>query len=336
MDAAHPWRSQTSSSLGAKQRVLLDTNVWSYVIDSGASGELLRAVRDSSKDVQIAPAVVYETLRMSNVALRDARIKLMTNRRFKRLMPEAYSESMEILREIERVRPEWLSATPDLNYFTQARADWQRKLNGFWVRCEKYPAGEAAWLASVGDSQKLDAARAQTKNARQEMQSSGWKSNPPMDKTLAGYSEPLRGWRGDMVEAWRWDSWSGLSYALGTVGNAYRDWIAPFLGTGIKLLDSAEWVEFWLYEASKENLPRQWLRWGHEFSQRFRSVTPGSPGDVQLSTYFVETDMVISGDGALLDILEQCRPYAPCQLPKGLRISSGAPGVHQLLEVLQS
>ena len=31
-------------------------------------------------------------------------------------------------------------------------------------------------------------------------------------------------------------------------------------------------------------------------AQRFRKVTPGSPGDTQLSTYFVETDVVITAD----------------------------------------
>ena len=37
---------------------------------------------------------------------------------------------------------------------------------------------------------------------------------------------------------------------------------------------------------------------------------------LQLFTYFIETDIVISADKAPTDILEECRPYAPCKLPR--------------------
>lgn len=40
-------------------------------------------------------------------------------------------------------------------------------------------------------------------------------------------------------------------------------------------------------------------------------------GDTQLATYFIETDVVITADKALLEILEEYRPYAPCRLPEG-------------------
>jgi hypothetical protein len=76
--------------------------------------------------------------------------------------------------------------------------------------------------------------------------------------------------------------------------HAYRDWIAPFVKLDDGLLRSAAWGEFWLYAADKNALTRQWLRWAHSFAQRFRKVTPGSPGVTQLATYFVETDVVIT------------------------------------------
>jgi predicted nucleic acid-binding protein len=85
--------------------VLLDTNIWRYVVNIGSQGALLRIARDGLYDVQIAPAVLHETLRLKNASLRATLVRLMTNSRFHRLMPEAYSESMEILREIERIRP---------------------------------------------------------------------------------------------------------------------------------------------------------------------------------------------------------------------------------------
>lgn len=48
-------------------KVLLDSNIWRYVLDAGAQGALLRAANNNSVTVQVAPAVVYEALRLRDV-----------------------------------------------------------------------------------------------------------------------------------------------------------------------------------------------------------------------------------------------------------------------------
>jgi hypothetical protein len=132
-----------------RKRALLDTNIWRYVVDNGAQGRLLGLARDGSYDVQIAPGVIYETLRLKDTSLRATLVRLMTNARFHRLMPEAYSESMEILREIARIRPEWLRDAPDLRFFNRLKKDWTRRTGGFWVRCERSPQSEARFIGQL-------------------------------------------------------------------------------------------------------------------------------------------------------------------------------------------
>jgi hypothetical protein len=184
------------------------------------------------------------------------------------------------------------------------------------------------------EGEQIEGAKAQAQSVRKEMAEIGWKRNPPMDKTLARFNFPIPGWRDDMVEAWRIDSLVGMTYALALQGHAYRDWVAPFVELDDGLLRSAAWGEFWLYLADKSKLPRQWMRWAHSFAQRFRKVTPGTPGDTQLFTYFIETDVVITADKALLEILEECRPYAPCRLPQGELVPAGFPGVAHIFRLL--
>lgn len=317
-----------------RKRALLDTNIWRYVVDDRAQGALILAARDGSHDVQIAPGVLYETLRLNDVPLRASLVRLMTNPSFHRLMPEAYSESMEILQEIERVRPDWLREEPDLRFFTRLTKDWTRKTGGFWVRCERSPDSEARYVSQM-EGDLMERAKSQVQEARAEMMDGGWKINPPMNKTLGGFDFPVPGWRGDMVEAWQIDSLVGMTYGLTRRGNAYRDWIAPFVELDDGLLRSAAWGEFWLYLVDKGRLPRQWLRWAHSFAQRFRKVTPGSAGDTQLSTYLVETDVVVTADKALLAILEELRRYAPHRLPEGKLVPAGAPEVATLLAMLR-
>lgn len=259
----------------------------------------------------------------------------MTNRRFDRLMPEAYSETMEILAEVRRLRPDWLRPQPDSVFFTRSRNDWSRKMGGFWVRCEQFPDEEAGRVLAMEGS-LLKQAGDQIRDARKEMMETGWKSNPPMDKTLAALPHPVAGWNGEMVEAWRVESWAGVTYALSRPGNPYRDWMAPFVDLDAGLLHSAAWVEFWLHLVSAEALPRQWMRWGHAFAQRFRKVSPGSGGDNQLFSYLMETDIVVTADKAFLDILEECRPFAPCPLPVGKLVPAGGEGVQAVLGFLSA
>jgi hypothetical protein len=304
-------------------------------VDNESQGPLLALARDSLYDVQIAPGVLYEALRLKDASLRATLVHLMTNSRFHRLMPEAYSESMEILGEIERLRPDWLRRVPDLQFFNRLRKDWTRRTGGFWVRCARSPESEARFLANV-EGEMIEGAKAQSLLARKEMISAGWKRNPPMDKTLAGFDHPVPGWRGEMVEAWRVDRLTALTYGLARQGNPYRVWIAPFVELDDGLLSSPAWGEFWLHLTDKSALTRQWMRWAHSFAQRFRKITPGSPGDTQLFTYFLETDIVITADKALIEILEECRPYAPCKLPDSKLVLAGAPGVANLLRMLEN
>jgi hypothetical protein len=328
----HAVREEGSS---AKRRVLLDTNVWRYVVDCASEGDLLRLARNGSNEIQIAPAVLYETLRLKDIPLRNRIIHLMTNKCFRRLMPEAYSESMEILVEVKRVRPDWLRPSPDLLSFERQRKDWARRTGGFWVRCNRSPDKEARLLGRI-EPEMLGSARMQAQNSRKEMMDLGLKQSFRLDQALGSFDRPTLGWRGDMVEFWRLDGLTAMSHSLARPDGAYFDWLSPFVDLNGWLLNSSDWNDFWLYRVEKSALPRQWLRWAHSWSQRFRKVTAGTPGDTQLFTYFLETDLVITADKALVGILEECRPYAPCLLPSGEVIRAGASGVGDLLKLLES
>lgn len=183
----------------------------------------------------------------------------------------------------------------------------------------------------------IDGAQTQAKNARIEMIEQGLKRIPPLNESLVEFVSPVAvpGWRGDVFEAWRADSLAGLTHALGQRNSAYRDWISPFVELD-GLVGSARWNEFWIYHAGAQTLPRQWIRWAHSFVQRFRKVTPGTPGDTQLSTYFLEADVVITADKILLEILEEMRPHSPCDLPVGRLVPGGADGVSELFDYLSA
>jgi predicted nucleic acid-binding protein len=84
--------------------ILLDTNVWRYVVDSAALPELTRLVRTCANRIAVAPAVVCEALQTGDTEVRKKLILAMTQQEWRRLMPEAFDEAEEIKAEI-RKRP---------------------------------------------------------------------------------------------------------------------------------------------------------------------------------------------------------------------------------------
>lgn len=335
MLAAKIYDYPSKQAKAQRVRILLDTNIWRYVVDEKAQGTLLGLARQSCYSVQIAPSVLYETFRLKDERLRSELIHLMTNARFERLMPEAYSESIEILEQIEQLRPDWIRKNPDVEAATRLLKDWTRKTGGFWVRCARQSSTEARRIQLLEGSM-IEDALGQAHTARKEMMEGGWKRNPPMNLTLGAFSKQIPGWNGQAVEPWKIDAMTALGRHLQQSGDAYRDWILPLVDIDSGLLFSPAWTEFWLHLVRAEALPRQWLRWAHSFAQRFRKVGSGSVADTQLFTYLLDTDIVITGDKAFTEILEECRNYAPCTLPKAQLVPAGSEGVLALFRLLRS
>jgi hypothetical protein len=330
-------RRPRDSAKHDKRRVLLDTNVWRYVSDENAADDLLRAALRAKLQILIAPSVVYEALRTANADLRRRQLSLMTSDKWKRLMPEAYSESQELLVEIRRLRPHWLRETSDLTSFRRLRWDWMRKKNGFWDRARYTPEREAQYLAQLGHNNMVETARLEAKGRREDFSSGSLFETAALNTLRVRLAEPWPGWNGDPIDPWRVHGWTATTSALSSSGNhPYRDWLSSEVDLSRTTADPASWLQFWFYDVEAKNMPRFWLRWAFEHLQGFRKVTDGTPCDAQLATYLPEADLAISADKAFISIANRCCPFAPCRLAHAELIPGGKEGVQSLLKLLNS
>jgi predicted nucleic acid-binding protein len=55
-----------------RQSVLLDTNVWSYLVDADSVETVRLVARRNETDIVASPAVAYEMLRISDPVMRSA------------------------------------------------------------------------------------------------------------------------------------------------------------------------------------------------------------------------------------------------------------------------
>jgi len=249
-------------------------------------------------------------------------------------MPEAYSETRELLAEIRRLRPDWLRKRAERRDFMRLQHDWSKKKYGFWDRVRYAPDLEAQNLGLLGDSSILEAARSQATDMRKEVTEQNWQSPPPLKCVKSKFAASIEGWRGDEVEPWRVDGWSTTTRMLNSTAHAYYQWLHGEVDLQRVLGDRSGWLIFWLYEIDATAMPRFWLRWAFEFLQRFRKVSPGTPGDSQLATYLPEADILVSADRILLWVLATSRSAAPCVIPSSMQISAGKSGIDTLLSAL--
>lgn len=87
--------------------VLLDTNIWRYLSDSGRGGELLRLAGKYPASIAICPTSVLEVQKLQNTSIKKNILNLMTNENLFRLSPDAYSESMEFIHAVIKLRYGW-------------------------------------------------------------------------------------------------------------------------------------------------------------------------------------------------------------------------------------
>jgi hypothetical protein len=282
-------------------RLLLDTNVWRYIVDADQVRSLRAVVKEGRARLIVAPAVVYEMLRTRDPALRRKLVRAATLGTWDRLMTEAFEESQAILAVVRRHRPEWLNSDPDLASFFRLRADWTGNF-GFWRRARKDPASEARMIAML-EGDVFDRASVEARQNR-----SDFKALQFHDMKLTGWTarlpHPVPGWDGSDIDSWRIQArdvwWHGL---VGQRQRAYVEWTEPFLDLAAIRRSAASWTHLWFHEVETTEVPREWLRWAVRLLQSTRTVTAGTPGDNQISSYLLDADGFLTADRAFADIV---------------------------------
>jgi hypothetical protein len=306
----------------AAPRLMLDTNVWAYIVENDGVETLRGVARGKGVDVVACPAVVYELLRVPDPLVRKKRAKAIAKEAWVRLMPEAFSESEDVRAELYRLRPSWFRASPDLRLFHKNRADWQ---GAFWWRVRRSPDAVARHIGVLGNA-RLEQARAESKTIREETRRAGHTIDTfRWNSAEAVFAGPTPGWDGKPFEAWRSQSvarwWEDL--VLGRSATV-QDWLTPWIDVPAIRSDQSSWTRFWTREIEVAAVPREWIRWAMAQVQATRTWSNGTPGDNQISTYLLDVDLAISTDKVFVDLAGRMRAHSPAPLAEVHRAPAGS------------
>ena len=329
----HPAPSSGDNELGP--RVLLDTNVWRYIVDLGALEAVYRVAKDAPGVVLACPAVLYEILRLQDVRLRHVLVKAICRSRWVRMMPEAFEASEEFKREIARLRPQWLLSEADRSYFRGIYEDWHGR-RGVWWRARVDPSTAAAVLRMV-EGDHLDQARSESLDHRTRIAAMTTFEKVELDKWTTTFPLSPPGWDGEPVETWRAETMgfyiSALLMRSANQSPATREWLEPWVNLASIQSDLPSFARFFLYETDALHLQRDWLRWAFRTLQATRKTSPGTPVDNQIGSYLIDADVLMTADKIFFSITQRIAAEGVVPVAEPLLVSPEN-CVQKLLETL--
>ena len=287
------------------QRVLLDTNLWSYIGQRGEASDFDKLEESRGIEVVLAPSVLLEICADRNVERRRAGVDAMTSRPRTTLKSEAQSFVEEIVQAARELRPEWLRAWPKTEVVNRHERYWRHRV---WVEANRDPGavGEAnarldqGELDSLLDLQRFN--KAQLRESRVAV--------PPPHLARASFTSETpkaltQGWLGDDLETWRLETLllyrhQLLDRSVRTDRNPSGSTLAEWADAWLKLTQVRREIEsfnvFWLYEVAAAQVPRAWLAWGIGLAQLEAKAQRSNGLDVQHSAYLLDADVFLSAD----------------------------------------
>lgn len=315
-------------------RILLDTNVWRYLADTDVKHKLFQVASRSNMRICIAPAIVIETLRMSDVQTRNKIIEVQTRSCWHRLMPDSFLQCEDVKREMIRAHPEWELKSKNLNLFRSLRYDWLRTKGGFWEKVRNSPE-KVAKDYNRQDSEKLAVARFQSREIRRTLSEKGGRMFD---------SPSLREWSGSWRNAIddelvKTDAWRVFALTVWSNMLSEETVLKQWLGCeiNVELLTSygaLDFIGFWQAEAREDRVPREWIRAVVYGIQSERKVTDGNPTDSAIATHAVDVDLIVSADKNFVAMLNRIQDDAPCKTAYGVLVQAGRACIDELLHLI--
>lgn len=316
-------------------RVLLDSNVWRYLVDSKKQDCLHSLTKQFDVTIVVCPAIIIESLRLTDSTLRKKIIEVQTRDCWERLMPDAFLECDDLKKELTRTHPEWELSKKNSALYKKLRFDWVRTTGGFWSKTRRNTDSVAAFYTTK-DTAALKTTREQGRLMRTTVINGGKGKlvTKPLNKLTGSWTLP----NFDKVEIDFWRVYSELIWRnmLTDSNSSFHQWMSCDLNLDLMLsyYCRKDWLNFWCEEVNLSSIPREWLRAAVYCLQIDRKVTDGNPTDSQIAVHLTDVDYFVSADKNLIAILSQCYEEAPFKMANSLLVNAGKVGIDQFFQMV--
>ena len=109
-------------------RVAMDTNLWSSIRGEETEKSFEALINSRGLRVIVPPSVLVEVVRIPVAEARQQVIHALATGRRDRLPTEAESESLEVVSEVKRIRPQWMRTIPNTGRTWSLIIFWTKKI----------------------------------------------------------------------------------------------------------------------------------------------------------------------------------------------------------------
>ncbi len=310
---------------------MLDTNLWSYLASESTADALHPVLEAAGHKIVIPPLMLREVLDTSDAAKRDATVRLMCHRAWKKLPSEIDLEAEELTAEIRRLRPEWLRSIPKTDRLHSFRDYWSKV---YWREATRSIDDVIARrnADALHDNAAVEIARVQAANkaanggawpfapvdfavaALSAITSEGHPSPDPGAKLGWPQNTPVLLWRVKSRDVW----WYQLVQATGVAlmrgqDTTVTDFLGAYVNVRAMLADRASFNRFFLFDMQPWRVSRQWWRGTLEILQLTSKLGPGNPADAAHASNLPDCDYFLTADRRLANMLNGAAesPEAP-------------------------
>jgi hypothetical protein len=315
-------------------RVALDTNIWSYLADSGEVAKFDARAAAAGLRIVTPPSILLEVLYTRDPGRRMAIVDALCSGRRLRPPTEAQAMCEEVIAEIRRLHPEWLRRMPDTAEVASLNSFWTKRI---WrearhrASATRVDGAERSHQDLITRNQRTNASNAEAE-AFDILDLNALVASPQPGDALKG-----RGWRDERpVALWRAENAVLYWYQVIVVGSraivtkedsTFTDWVGAYVDLRELRRHEDEFFAMWLYDVNAKAVLRNWVAWAIVWAQMQRKVEQSGAIDAQHSAYLCDCDVFLTADKRFAHALNIVADQAPAPVATTRLVSAGSPEI---------
>lgn len=292
--------SQVSS---IKNSIYFDTNIYDWIATKQEALGMHELLKSRKLSLYISNENLIEVIAEGNKLKRQKEVEFIVSLKPKlELKPQSYLHAMELLKEIKRLKRNWLSILPRttmVKFFLATHPNlWDSLKNGDIP--SKAITHEFARDVEVGINKSRSDQKAFKEISNKTKKKSGeLKFVTSSGKELdANPASPEDYWRMEAASVWR----SAL-LEHNPASRDYNDWLSPYLR--INAFRDPGYTDFWLKEVNSDNLPLNRFVGLVSFFQTKFKISHGNALDQIHGGNFLLYDHFVTADVGFSSVLSE-------------------------------
>jgi hypothetical protein len=332
-----------------RKTVLLDTNIWRYLLDNQRSAELKRIQTKLSDRIHISvsPTTAFEIAKLQDNRMKQNLLALVANPCWKKHMNDSYLNSEQLFNAISRHKPELVKSGGAKPHYNALLRLHKNRRKGWWRNILDKSNADRVQLETLGSYTTVGVPASIKPGSFDEAASKRIFEGKKLKEFIK--DNKLSPSYGDArtkaflstsnsrleVEAEHWRVHGLIWHVSWDSQPAFKEWLDERLHLDLMNANNTDYVQFWLNEVNSEEVPAHWLWSFMDYMTQLRKQSSGTYWDLSMAMYCCDADYVISADKVFCDLVGEAGSIANFPVARAVKVRGGEEGIVDLLRIIR-